>query len=266
MEQKIKQHKPDFVISIAASNIDITLINIEEMQQYCASRNRVASVVTEKKSYGELDKMNFQLVMNYSKPKARVINSKDKPYLDVFEYVIGKYKSGLLIVEGDTLSGAISDLLCNSQMIEKNDIDIMLCRDGLGSITTEEMRKANYLRISADPNLDPSAFGKLQTVYQEKILTLMICQFFVNEQYEAVNKYLTEMSKKYSEDGKSDFVDYYELNKQLAYFIYFDVAKNQIVNVPRKTIKTFAEKMKKEGLLPIPDGIFEELINSITVG
>jgi hypothetical protein len=265
MEQKIKQHKPDFVISVAASNIDITLINMEEMQLYCTTRNRVASVVTEKKSYGELDKMNFQLVMNYTKPKARVVNSKDKPYLDVFDYVIGKYKSGLLIVENDTLSGAISDLLCNSQMIEKNDIDVMICRDGLGAITDAEIRKANLLRISADPNLDPVAFQKLQNTFQEKILTLMICQFFVNEQYENVNKYFAEMTDKYRKEGREDFIDYYELNKQLAYFIYFDIEKNKILNPNRATIKKFAEKLKSQGLLPIPDGMFEEFINSITV-
>lgn len=260
-----KQRNNDFVISIAASNIDMALVNIEEMQQYCVSRNRVASIVTEKKSYNELDKMNFQLVMNYRKPKARVINSKDKPYLHVFDYVISKYKSGLLIVETDTISGAISELLCKSPLIEDNDIDIMICRDSIGSITDQELQKANLLRISADPNFEPSAFQRLQSVYREKILTLMIAQFFVNEQYTEVNKYFAEASNKYVQDGRTEFIDYYELNKQLSFFIYFDVDKNQIVNVPRATIKKFAEKLKGEDLLPIPDGIFEEFINSVTI-
>jgi hypothetical protein len=263
---KTEQRKNDFVISIAANNVDMSLVNIEEMQHYCNTRKRVASIVTEKKSYGELDAMNFQLVMNYTKPKARVINSKDKPYLNVFEYVVGKYKSGLLIVENDTLSGAISELLCTSQMIEKNDIDIMICRDSLDALTNQEITKANLLRISADPNFTPSALQKIQSFYQEKVLTIMIAQLFVNEQYQDVTAYFDEMSNKYIQDGKSDFIDYYEYNKQLSYFIYVDLEKNQIINASRSVIMKFAKKMKEEGILPIPDGMFEEFINAVTIG
>jgi hypothetical protein len=259
-----KQHN-DFVISLAGESVDTTIVTIEEMQGYCDLRKRMAIVGTEKKTYGELDKMNYQLVSNYTKPKCMAVNTKSKPYLDVYTYLLNKYKGGLIVIEGDTLSDPIADLICNSDRLAVNDIDIIICRNGFASMTDDEMKKANFLRIHADPDMNPLVFQKLGEFYQEKILALMIAQFFANDQYNELNTYFETHNEKYVKHGFTDFVDYYELNKQLSYFVYFDVVNNKILNIDKDTLAAFMIKMKGQGLLPIPDGEIPVAAESLTI-
>jgi len=259
-----QKQQRNFIVSLAGANIDTTIVNIEEMQQYSSLHKRVAIVGTEKKTYGELDKMNYQLVMNYVKPKVMAVNSRSKSYADVYTFLLDKYKSGLLIVESDTLSDSISDMICKSEKLATSDIDIILCREGFESMTIGEMRKANFLRIHADPDMNPTIFQKMQDFYQEKIMGLMIAQFFANDQYEEVNSYYEKENIKYSNAGYSDFVDYYQLNKQLSYFVYFDVERNKILNIDKDTLAAFLLKMKTQGLLPIPEDQIPIVAESLT--
>lgn len=255
----------NFIISLAGANIDTTIVNIEEMKQYCTAHKRMAIVATEKKTYGELDKMSYQLVMNYVKPKVMAVNSKNKSYADVYTFLLDKYESGLMIVEADTLSDSIADMICKSNKLADRDIDIILCREGFEAMTIAEMRKANFLRIHADPDMNPTIFQKLQDFYQEKVLGLMIAQFFVNDQYAESNSYYEAENNKFSNAGYSDFVNYYELNKQLSYFIYFDVANNKILNVDKDTLAAFLLKMKAQGLLPMPEDQIPVVAESLTI-
>lgn len=255
----------DFVVSVAGPNIDMTIVNIEEMSLYCKSRNRLASVVTHKQTYDELDKLNYSLIMNYTKPKPRVVNTKDKQFHDVYRVLSEKYKGGLLVVEGDTLSEAVSDILCGSNNWQDNDVDIMICREGLGTVTPDELKKANYLRISADPDLDPSVFIKFQDFLEARTMAIMICQFFANDQFDSVKAYMAKANDYYSGKGMTDYVDYYELNRQLAYFVYFDMQEGKIINVARDKIKAFVRKMMNSGILPIPEAQADDYVEMITV-
>jgi hypothetical protein len=235
------------------------------MSGYCRNRNRLANVITEKQTYGELEKLNYSLIMNYTKPKPRVINTKNKEYLHVYNSLSERYKGGLLIAESDTLSDPISELLCKSKNWKDNDVDIMICRNGFASMTKDEMQCANLLRISADPDFNPGIFQEIDDVYKHQVLSLMICQFFVNDQYDTVNRYMNLQNEKYSMQGISDYIDYYELNKQLAYFLYYDVAADKILNVDKATLEAFLKKMSKEGFLPIPEIQIEPLAEALTV-
>jgi hypothetical protein len=124
MDQIKKQHN-DFIISIAGESIDTTVVTIEEMQLYCERRKRIAVVATEKKSYGELDKMNYTLVGNYHKPKVFSVNTKSRPYLDVYAFLLERFRSGLIVVETDTISDPVSELICKSDRMAVSDIVIM---------------------------------------------------------------------------------------------------------------------------------------------
>lgn len=257
--------QPNFIVSLAGANVDTTIVTIEEMQEYFKVKNRMAIVATEKKTYGELDKMNYQLVMNYTKPKVMVVNTRNKPYLDVYMFLLDKYKSGLLVVESDTISDGISELICKSEKLVQNDVDIILCRDGFDSMTKGEMEKADYLRIHADPDINPMIFQKIQYVYKNKVLGLMISQLFANDQYQEVNSYVERESSKYSKQGLTDFVDYSELNKQLSYFVYFDVENDKILNISKDVLLPFLSKMKAQNLLPMPDEQLPELAEALTL-
>jgi hypothetical protein len=234
------------------------------MNGYCSIHGKIATIVTEKKTYGEIPKMNYSLIMNYTKPKVLQINSKNTPYLKVFDSLSKQYKSGLLIVESDTLSEPISDILCNSESWDANDVDIMICRT-FASMTQDEMRKATFMRISADPDFDPMILQKLDSIFQEKVLSLMICQFFVNENYNNVNRYIEIQSKRLDEEGYKEYIDYHEMSKQLAYFVYFDVMANKILNVPRSVIYDFINKLAGDGVIPVSGETALQLAEMITL-
>jgi hypothetical protein len=253
----------DFVVSLSGANIDITIINIEEMDQYCKARARLANVVTEKKTYGELERLNYSLLMNYTKPKPRVVGSKDKPYLHVYTILKEKYKQGLLIAESDTISDPISDELCKAESWNGNDVDIMICRS-FASVSDRELEHATLLRISADPDFDPNVLPRVGALYQEGVGAVMIAQLFVNQNYDTVQRYIDIRSKELSEAGISEFIDYYELRRQLAYFIYYDVREKKLVGVSKKVIADFIRSLPV-GMLPVPKDKINEFADMITV-
>ena len=261
MEQTEKQRS--FIISLAGQNIDTTIVNIEEMEGYVKLWKRFAIIGTEKKTYGHLDRMNYQFVMNYSKPKIFAVESKNQTYINIYSFLLDKFNSGLIIIESDTISESISEVICNSDKLVKNDIDIMICRNGFEDITESERKKANYFRIHANPDIDLMTFQKLGDIYQERTPALMISQLFVNNQFDEVNSYFEKYNNLYSGKGLTDFVDYAQLNKQLAYFIYYDIANNKILNVSRAVLEDFVRKIKSMGIFPIPDNeipVFSEML------
>jgi hypothetical protein len=256
------QHN-DFVVSLSGANIDLTIVNIEEMANYCSQRKRLANVVSKKQTYGELDTLNYSLIMNYRHPRPRVVSTKDKPFLHVYSVLSEKYREGLLIAEADTISDSISDNLCRNENWKKNDVDIMICRS-FASVTDEELKSATLVRISADPDFDPSVLTRIGEIYGEGVGAIMVAQFFANDNYENVNRYMDEKSEKYSKAGMTEFIDYYELRRQLAYFIYYDVKEKKLVNVERDVILSFVKTLPKH-LLPVPEKDIEPFVDMITL-
>lgn len=265
MEQEpTKLQRNKFIISLSGQNIDTAIVNIEEMQGYVKTKKKFAIIGTEKKTYDNLEKTKPQFIMNNSKPKIFVVDSKKKEYIKMYASLLEKF-SGLMIVETDTISDQISELICSSELVDKKELDIMICRNGLADMTDNERRKANYLRIHADPEIDLSIFEKLGDFYKEKTATLMIAQLFVNSQYDETNAYIEQNNELYAKQGMSDFVDYYELNKQLSYFLYYDVENNKILNLTKDVLEGFVKTMKAQGLFPMPDEEISPFCQNLTL-
>jgi ribose 5-phosphate isomerase RpiB len=259
-----RQHN-DFIISVSGVNIDSSIITLEEMDGYCAGRRRIAIIGTNKKTYERLDRINYPLVENYKKPKAFTVNAKTKRWIDVYEWLLTKFHNGMMVIEKDTVSDDVADLVAKSINLYENDIDIMICREGFETITNHEMRKANLLRIHANPEIDMMVFTKLQDFYKEKVIGLMIAQQFVNEQYEQVNKYFNEHNSRYTEQGLKDYVDFYEYQKQLAFFLYFHTESGKILGITAAQVAEFIRKLKAAGLIPVQEEDIVPLSESITV-
>ena len=257
------EQRNDFVVSLSGANIDLTIINIEEMAAYCRERGRLANVVTEKQTYGEMDKTNYSLIMNYKHPVPRVVHTKNKQYLHVYNYLSEKYREGLLIAEADTISEPISDNLCKNEKWGVNDVDIMICRS-FSSVTDDELKKATLLRISADPEFDFSVLDRVGKIYQDGVGAIMVAQLFANDNYESVNAYIDRMKEKYSTEGVTEFIDYYELRRQLAYFIYYDAKLKKLVNISRDTTMKFVKSLPA-AMLPVPAKDIEPFVAMITI-
>jgi hypothetical protein len=259
-------HNNDFVISLSGANIDLTIVNIEEMTNYCSLRDRFANVVTEKQTYGELDKLNYSLIFNYKNPKPpRVINTKNKPYLHVYNILGEKYHGGLLIAESDTISDPISDDLCKNERWKNNDIDLMICRS-FASVTLDEIKRATLLRISADPDFNVSIMieRKIGDVLKGAVGATLLAQLFVNDNYTKVEQYMDEQQKKYEGSDVTEYIDYYELRRQLAYFLYVDIKSGKIIGLDKNHVIEFLKKMPKDQL-PVPEDKFDVFAQYITV-
>jgi hypothetical protein len=250
---------------VSGASVDTTVVTTEEMELYSKHRKRIAIILTEKKSYGELDKLNYTLVSNYSKPKVLAVSTRNKPYLDVCSFLLQKFKSGMIVIEKDTISDPITDLVCHSDGMFLNDIDIMICREGLECITPNEIQKANLLRIHANPELNPLIFNSLQEIYQEKTATIMIAQYFANDQYNEASSYLDSGNERYEKQGMKDYLDIYEISKQLSFFVYLDIIHNKILNVSKESIIAFLKKLKASGAFPIPDEQMAGFAEDITI-
>jgi hypothetical protein len=264
MEQGLRQHN-DFIISVAGPNIDTSIVTIEEMKLYCEQRKRIAIVGTQKKVYGEIDRLNYPTVMNYHKPKVLAVSSKNKPYLDVYAYLLDNFKTGLLIIETDTNSEVIIDMVCKSDKLTVNDIDVMVCREGFEAMSAGEIRKANLLRIHANPDINPVIFEKLSEFYGHKSLGIMLSQMYSNDQYNEVTAYMDKQNEVYGAKGYTDYVDQYELSKQISFFVYFDIVHNKILNISCKDLEEFIFRSKEQGFLPFPADAIPVMAKELTI-
>jgi hypothetical protein len=174
-----------------------------------------------------------------------------------------KYKGGLLVAESDTISEPISDNFCKNESWHTNDVDIMICRS-MASVTDDELRAATLLRISADPDFDPMILTRIGEIYQEGVGAVMIAQLFANQNFENVNRYMDIQKEKYTAEGISEFIDYYELRRQLAYFIYYDTDIKKIVNVDRAKILEFTRGLPQT-MLPVPKSDIDLFVAMITL-
>jgi hypothetical protein len=264
MDQNTKQHNV-FILSVAGPSIDTTVVTIEEMQKYSEQRKRIAIVVTEKKSYGELDRMNYTLVMNYTKPKVFAVNTKNRPYLEVYNFLLERFHGGLIIAETDTLSDPVIELITKSDKMAVNDIDIMICHNGLEELVAREIDRANLMRIHAVPDLNVMIFQNLAEFFQQAHLGVMLSQLFTNDQYEEVKEYFDRNNSRYAEKGMKDYIDYYEMNKQFSYFVYMDIKACKLLNVSKDVLFEFMTKLKKLGMFPLPEDQLPVIAENLTI-
>jgi hypothetical protein len=259
------QRNNDFIVSLAGINIDTTIINIEEMAGYCRERGRLANVVTKKKTYEHIDPISYSLIMNYKKPMPRVVTVKNKPFADVYKIIGERFANGLIIAESDTISESITDDFCKNKKWEENDIDIMVCKS-FASLSIEEARHANFLRISADPDFDMAILLKIgEHINKHAVGTILIAQAFVNNNYNQVVTHMEEQIAKYEGLGMNDFVDYSELNRQLSYFAYIDLDSGKILNIDRQVIKEYLLQNYKNIMPTMPEDKIPGYVDLITL-
>ncbi len=261
-----RQHNGnDFIVSLSGINIDTTAVNIEEMDGYCRERGRLANVVTRKRTYEHVDPINYSLIMNYTKPKPRVVTVKnDKPFADVYKIISERFKGGLIVAESDTISEDIIKDFCKNENWQKNDIDIMIC-ESFASLNLEEIKRANLFRISADPDVDLSILMKAGEFMPDAVGSVMIAQFFVNDNYNNVIEYINVHSKKYEKLGLNDFIDYGELNRQFSYFLYVDLDSGKILNLERQVLKDYLQANYKRILPNMPPDKIPGYVDYITL-
>jgi hypothetical protein len=258
--------KNDFILDISGPSVDIAPATIEELQSYVETRQRLAFVASKKSTYDLLERVSHQLAGNYKKPILKLLQVAKSPYIEVLQGLMQKTARAMIVIERDAMSEDISSMLCQSDYPAENDIDLMLCKEGFESITAAEMRKANLLRIHANPEFNPLIIDKLGEVWQQGALLIIIAQVFTNIQYDEVNKYMESCRAKYGEENMKSHVDYDELARQLSYYVYVDVEYNKILNMPKEELfNTVAMLKAGGGFPPLDEEQTKAFVESISI-
>jgi hypothetical protein len=78
-------------------------------------------------------------------------------------------------------------------------------------------------------------------------------------------KYLQRQSKVYEGNGYTEYVNYYEMNKQISYFLYYDVQRNKILNLDKKSLKEFVLELLDSGFPIMPKEHIDLVIDELTL-
>lgn len=236
-----------YIVAVADPNIDTSIIDIEEAEQYVNKYERRAIIISGKEVFKNamIEKTKYIFIMNATKPTVRVIDSNGDSFKKVYEYLGGKYLNGLIIAHAETLTNHIANDLA---MLSGKGLDFIVYRQDLMDLSGNERGRMNFLRIHY--NLD-FVFSKNQfSSFTEKYgiqnaIGIYTTQYIVNAQYGIAQNYFQEHSEKFEKEGWEDFIDYYQMNKQFAYFLYYDMKRSKIIGMSGEKIHEYMELMFK---------------------
>jgi hypothetical protein len=232
-----------FMVVVADRNIDTHIIDIEEATRYVERFHRRAIIVSSKEIFKnkELSLLKYNFVMNATSLGVRLIDHCGQSYKMVYDYLNGNFKNGLCIAHDDTITNNIADALAQNK---GNGMDYIIYRQDLMQLSGNERMSMNFIRFHANADF---AFTKDNfKFYSEKFdqniaIGIFVSQMMANNQYNISQQYFKEQSEAYKELGFNDCIDYYQLNKQMAYHVYYDVSKSKILGMSGEEIKEHME-------------------------
>jgi hypothetical protein len=252
-----------FIIVVCDRNIDTHIIDIEEARKYVEKFNRRAIIVSNKEIFKdeELPMLKYNFIMNATTPALKLIDHCGQSYKTVFKFINSNFKCGVVIAHEDTLTNEIADTLAQNK---DNGLDFVLYRPDLMQLSGNERTKMNYIRFHA--NSEFSITKENLRLFTEKFgqniaIGIFTCQMIVNYQYKLCQDYFTEHSERYKEAGLTNYIDYYAVNKQQAYHVYYDTMRSKIIGFDVEKIKFYMEYM----FHTIGDKVYENKAGELAV-
>ena len=236
-----------YIIVVADPKIDTSIIDIEEAQRYVEKFKRRAIIISAKGvlENSDIEKLNYLYIRNATVPNVRMIDNVGHSFTKVYETIMEKYQNGLIIAHADTITHQIADQMAQNK---GNGLDFIVYRQDLMGMSSNEKTRVNYLRIHNNPEFqfNKSFYRNFAEKYGDgQAIGVFTAQYIANYQYNLSETYFREGSEKYEGQGDDDFIDYYELNRQLAFHVYYDTAKGKILGFPAEKIQYYMELVFK---------------------
>jgi hypothetical protein len=236
-----------YIIAVCDPNIDTHIVDMEEAQNYVNKYNRRAIIVSSKEVFrqSEIEQLRYLFIVNVTIPSLKLIDPNGQSYKVVYSYISEKFKNGLIIAHSDTITHVIADELAQNK---NNGLDFIIYRQDLMSLSPNEKTRMNYIRFHFNPefNFSKSYFTNYCEVYgTHSAIGIFTCQYIANAQYNACQSYFKQYSNILEKQGSSDFVNYLELNRQNAFYVYYDFLANKIFEFSKEKIKYYMELMFK---------------------
>jgi len=237
----------NYIVVVCDSNIDTHIIDNEEAEKYVQAYDRRALIITDKEVFknSDIQKIKYLFISNATTSAVKLIDPSGASFKSVYEHLQNKFKNGLIIAHPETITHEIADNLAQNKV---NGLDFIVYRQDLMGISGNERMRMNYLRIHYNPEFQftKEYFNNFSEVYgMNSAIGIFTCQYIANTQYNICEAYVKENSEQYDKDGVKDYVDYYQLNKQFAYHVYYDFSTNKILEFSGEKIKYYMELMFK---------------------
>ncbi len=237
----------NYMVVVCDKNIDTHIIDLDEAASYVHKFSRKAIIISDREVFKDqgVSAINYNFIMNVTKPAIKLIDNNRQQYRKVYEYILANYKNGLIIAYPETITNDIADKFAVSK---SSGHDFIVYRNDLMELTGNERAAMTYMRIHYNTELPLSQgqFGNIKEKFGERnAIGIFTCQFIANYQYNACMYYFNEQSEKYEEMGKHDYINYRELNRQIAYHVYYDMVRSKILNFSPEKLKFYMELMFK---------------------
>jgi len=234
-----------YIVAVCDPTVDTHIVDSEEAANYVNKWKRRAIIVSGKEVFknSEIEKLKYLYVANSNIPCVRLIEPDGRSYKEVFKYLLGKFKNGLIIAHPETLTHEIAD---EFSLNKTNGLDFVVYRQDLMELSGNERGRMTHLRFHF--NSEFSFTKELFTNYTEKFGThgaigIFTCQYIANYQYNQCQDYIKENTEMFEQENATDYVDYYAMNKQVAYHVYYDLHANKIIGLTTEKIKFYMEQM-----------------------
>jgi len=242
----------NFILVVADKTVDTSIIDIEEAEKYVKHHNRKAAIITDSPAFNNIPEIYFGHLQIWTVPDFKKIKTNQEPYNNVYQLILERYKNGLLIAGENTLTNEIASKLA----LSKNcGIDFMIYRDNMITISIEERKRINWMRIHKNKNFvfNLGNMAALNDAYGDPEISygIMLSHYITRYQYETLQQYINDTSQELILTGYTDnIIEKYSYNRQLAYYVYFDLVRKKIHGVDSEKFYDYVEALNE--ILNIP--------------
>ena len=234
-----------YIIVVADPVIDTHIIDIEEATDYTKKYNRKAIFVSGKEvmENAGLERVKFVYLNNATKPVVRLADSNGQGFKEVHDFILKKYQNGLVIAHSDTITNDIADRMV---LNKTNGLDFIVYRQDLMLLSAAEKMRVNFMRIHF--NSEFSFSKEYYRNFSEKFgehtaIGIFTSQYIANAQYNLCQSYFKKYRDQLEDVGANEYIDYKELNSQIAYSVYYDFNANKILGFNTEKLTYYMDLM-----------------------
>ena len=236
-----------YIIVVADPVIDTHIIDLQEATDYCEKYKRKAIFVSGKEVMENeaLDKVKYIYLNNATKPVVRIADPNGQGFKEVHNFILTKYQNGLVIAHPETITNEIADKMAKNK---SNGLDFIVYRQDLMLLSAAEKMRVNFMRIhfNSEFQFSKGYYRNFTEKFGEHTaIGIFTAQYIANAQYNLCQSYFKKYRDQLEEVEANEYIDYKELNSQIAYHVYYDFNSNKIIDFNAEKLKGYMELVFK---------------------
>ena len=234
-----------FFVVVCDPHIDTHIIDIQEAEDYVQKYQRKALIVSGKEvmENANIPKVKFIYLNNATTPMVRLADPNGQGFRDVHEFILNKYQNALIIAHSETFTNDIANRMAQNKT---NGLDFVIYRQDLMELSAAEKMRMNFLRIhyNSDFSFNKEYYRNFCEKFGEySAIGIFTAQYIANAQYNLCQSYFKKYRDKLEQTNAKDYIDYQELNSQIAYHVFYDFNSNKLLGFDSEKLEYYMELM-----------------------